>query len=241
MTGVPQGLVLGLVLFNIFVGNMVSGIEWALSKFADNTKLCSVVDTLEGRDAIQRDLDRRGGPVWTSWSSTRTSARSCTWVGAIASTNTCWADNGLRAALRRRTWGWWLTRSSTWPGGVYLEPRRPTVSWAASREVWPAGWGRWFCPSTPLRWDSTSSPACSSGAPNKKDMDLLERVRRRATKMIRGLERLCYEERLRELGLFSLEGRRLWGHLIASFSTWRGLQESCGGTLYKGRWRQDKG
>ncbi|GAB0185662.1 triadin [Grus japonensis] len=57
-SGVPQGLVLGLALFNIFVGNMDSRIKCTLSKFANNTKLCGGVDTLEGRYAIQRDLER---------------------------------------------------------------------------------------------------------------------------------------------------------------------------------------
>ena len=66
----------------------------------------------------------------------------------------------------------------------------------------------------------------------RRGIDLLERVQRRATKMMQGMEHLSSEDRLRELRLFSLEKRRLWVDLGAAFQYLKGGYKKEGNSLF---------
>ena len=72
----------------------------------------------------------------------------------------------------------------------------------------------------------------------KRDMDLMEHIQRRATKMIQRMGHLSYKDRLRKLRLFSLEKSRFQGHLTAAFQDlkWgskKGTETSAGSVVIR--------
>lgn len=128
----------------------------------------------------------RGRLMETSWGSSKPSAKSYSWVVAVPGTPTGWEEKWLRTTLWKDL-GVMVVKNSTWAIRVHSQPRKPNVSWAASRGVRAAGQGRRFCPSALVRLhpEYCSQLWCPQ---HKKDIELLEHVQRRAMKLVRGLE-----------------------------------------------------
>ena len=218
-SGVPQGSVLGPVLFALYINDIDLDIKNIVSKFADDTKIGGKARTQVDRESIQHDIDKvkEWSDVWLM----PFNVDKCKALHVGRNNikhNYIMRDEILKSVTEERDLGVIISED--------LKCSKHCLEIVKKANKVLGLIGRLFEFKTKqgflTLYNALVRPILEYGvqfwSPHlRQDIDRLERVQRRATKMIPSLRNKSYEERLRILNLFPLERRRMRGDMIQVF------------------------
>lgn len=224
-SGVPQGSVLGPVLFLIYINDIDMGLVSKLSKFADDSKLCKTICSDEDREALQNDLNKLSD--WTKLWQMKFNIDKCVVVhlGHNNEHLTYTLDgNDLKISEKERDLGIIVDNSGKWSEQCNAAVKNANSTLGIIKRHVKSRKKDIMLKLYKSLVRPKLEYCVQVWRPHlKKDIDNLEKVQHRATKLISGCRDLKYERRLISCGLISLEKRRERGDLIQVFKLVKGL------------------